>query len=65
MKRRDLMRELADLAAEHKVKWYLERQRAHEIWKFNGKTIPIPRHVEIKDPTANDIRKKCLETLGL
>ena len=38
--------------------WEIVRQGNHEIWGKDGKTVPIPRHKEIKENTIRDILKK-------
>jgi mRNA interferase HicA len=50
MKRRDLLRQLADLG------WRLDRQGgAHEIWRKGERTLAVPRHTEINELTARAI----------
>lgn len=36
----------------------------HEIWKLDGLTVPIPRHAEIQEITAQDIYREAAEKLG-
>lgn len=53
VKKRELEQKLKELG------FYLQRQGGnHEVWT-NGKiSIPIPRHNEIKEPTAKSIIKQ-------
>jgi mRNA interferase HicA len=53
MKKKDLERYLKELG------FYFKREGGnHEVWT-NGKiSIPIPRHNEVKEPTAKSILKQ-------
>ena len=52
VKRRDLVRELLDAGYESKG------GTNHEIFTKDGKMTVVPRHREIKESTANQIRKQ-------
>jgi mRNA interferase HicA len=59
MKRRDLLRRLADLG------WLLDRQGgAHEVWRKGERTLAIPRHVEVNELTARAILREAARTGG-
>lgn len=36
----------------------------HDIWVLGTTVIPIPRHTEIRNQTAEDILRECEEQLG-
>ena len=49
---------LRDLAAQHGVRFEQvagRRRSGHEIYRFAGRTISIPRHREINELTARQI----------
>jgi mRNA interferase HicA len=64
MKRTDLLKQINSLAASLGGTWRFHREGAnHEVWKANGKSIPIPRHREVNDYTAAQILKQVEEAL--
>lgn len=65
MKRRDLVRLIADAARARDVSWEFVREGAeHEIGAIGGRVFSIPRHREILEPTARAILKAMEKELG-
>jgi predicted RNA binding protein YcfA (HicA-like mRNA interferase family) len=65
VKRRNLLRLIADAAHVRRLAWTLVRQGGdHEVWALDGKRITIPRHREINDQTARAILTAFEEVLG-
>jgi len=65
VKRRDLVRTIEEAARARGVPWEFVRQGAeHEIWAIDGRTFSIPRHREIREPTARAILKSMEKELG-
>jgi hypothetical protein len=53
VKKRELLKVLRALAAEHEVEFRLVREGAnHEIWALGALQFPIGRHAEIPELTA-------------
>jgi hypothetical protein len=53
MKRRDLIRKIAQEAMRQGVEWKVHREGAnHTIYLLGGTRIPIPRHTEIGERLA-------------
>ena len=64
MKRRDLLIQIEQLADANGVEWYLHsRGGNHDKYKFNGATVPVPRHKEIGEGLAAKIIKQCKNAL--
>jgi hypothetical protein len=65
MKRRDLERMIAIRASHRGGVWDLLRSAGgHDIWSLDGIRIPIPRHNEINEYTAQGILKATESKLG-
>jgi mRNA interferase HicA len=65
MKRRELLRRLADAAGEAGLAWELVRQgSSHELWRCGGALVTVPRHREINDLTALGICRALETELG-
>ncbi len=65
VKRRDLVRRIAQRSAELDVSWRLLRQGAgHEVFILDGQNVLIPRHRELNEITALAILKQCEAKLG-
>lgn len=65
MRRSDLLRQLEQVAADADGTFAFHREGGnHEIWKANGKSIPIPRHREVNDYTAQKIISQVQDALG-
>lgn len=64
MKKKDLIKHLKGLSKTNDVPFEKLRQGAnHEVWAFNGQRLPIPRHNEINELTANGIIGDAEQTL--
>lgn len=64
MRKTELEKRIAALARASGVTWGFDRAGAnHDVYRFNGKTIPIPRHREIGEDLAKTILKQCRSTL--
>jgi len=62
MKRRDLLKRLAEVAAEADEDLELVRSRGgHDIYRIGTTMLPIPRHNEINEHTAKAIIKDAQE----
>lgn len=56
MKRRDLLKRLDRAAKTKGVSFTLVREGAsHTIYEFGGRHVPVPRHTEINEHTAQGI----------
>jgi len=65
VKQRELLRTIARAAAARHITWSLVRHGAnHDVYRLGSETIPIPRHAEIQELTANGILKECSTELG-
>jgi hypothetical protein len=65
VKRRDLLKRIAAKAASANISWVLEREGAnHSVYTLGSQTIPVPRHRDINDMTAEGIFKECEAQLG-
>lgn len=65
MKRRDLVNKIKKAAKDRGSTWEFDREGAnHEIYTLDSITVPIPRHNEINEMTAEGIMKECEEILG-
>lgn len=62
-KKRDLEKQIRQLADEHGVSAGLIRQGTHEVWECEGLTFPIPRHRDIAEGTAIKIIKTLTQHL--
>ncbi|MEA2025479.1 MAG: hypothetical protein U9O18_02185 [Chloroflexota bacterium] len=65
MKRRDLIRQIARAAKAKGMPFKRVRSRRHDVYSLDGLIIPIPRHREIGEGLADDIRKECESKLGM
>lgn len=64
MRKTELEKQIAELAKANGVEWGFVRAGAnHDVYRFNGKTIPIPRHREIAEGLVRSILKQCRSTL--
>lgn len=63
MKRRDLLKNIEQLAKANNVQWLEGQGSKHDKYTFNGKMIPIPRHREIGEMLAKEIIKQCKSAL--
>ncbi|MDM7887146.1 hypothetical protein QUG98_01655 [Curtobacterium sp. RHCJP20] len=60
MKRADLLRRLDRLAADTGVDFRLHRHGGrHDVYRFGGATVIVPRHREIEEQTARAILRNC------
>jgi hypothetical protein len=65
VKRRDLVRMIADAARARAVSWEFVREGAeHEIWAIGSRAFSIPRHRELREQTARAILKATEKELG-
>jgi len=65
VKQRDLVSRVARAARLAGVVWRLDRRGArHDVYALDGLVVPIPRHGEIKDVTAEGIFRECEPVLG-
>jgi hypothetical protein len=65
MKRRDVIKKIAENAKDQGISWTLSRYGAnHDVYDLDGEMIPIPRHKEIGDKFAVEIFKECEAKLG-
>lgn len=65
VKRRELLKAIAAAARDSELSWVLARQGAnHEVYSLDGLIIPVPRHTEINELTAESIFKECEPKLG-
>jgi hypothetical protein len=65
MKRRDLLNLIGDEAAEQGVDFKKEREGSrHTVYSLGGLRLPIPRHRDINDFTAEGILKTAAQVLG-
>lgn len=65
MKRRDLLKKIAQESKRKGVTWTLNRNGAnHDVYNLDGAMIPIPRHTEIGDRFSVEIFKECESKLG-
>lgn len=56
MKRRELLRQIQKRAAARAARWEFEREGGrHSVYRLDGKIVPIPRHNEIREGTAQAI----------
>ena len=66
MKRRDLLGKIKKAAKGAGVSWgELARKGSdHDVWELDGMPIPIPRHREINEYTAQGIMRDLEVKLG-
>lgn len=65
MKRRDLVNRIATEARRRGVTWTFHGEGGnHTIYTLAGRRVPIPRHREIGERTAEGICKECEFALG-
>ncbi|HEY2086233.1 MAG TPA: hypothetical protein VGH54_09440 [Mycobacterium sp.] len=65
MKRREVIKRISKQAKVDGVAFDLKREGAnHSVYDVGGCMIPIPRHNEIGDRTAEGIFKECEPVLG-
>jgi hypothetical protein len=64
VKRRDLIRQITKAAKAKGMRFEPVRSRKHDAFSLDGLIIPIPRHREIGEGLASDIRKECEPKLG-
>jgi len=56
MKRRDLIKRIAKIAADHCATWELHREGGnHTVYRLNATKIAVPRHREIGEGLAAEI----------
>jgi mRNA interferase HicA len=59
MKRRDLLKQLAEMADAKQVSFVFVREGAnHTVYRFGENNVPIPRHNEIPERLARSILRK-------
>ena len=64
-KRRDLIRRIAKEARQQGIPFSVLREGArHTIFEVGGVRVPVPRHDEINEMTAESIYKEAAEVLG-
>jgi hypothetical protein len=62
---REVIKRIAAEAKRQKKSWSLDRKGAnHDVYSLDGVLIPIPRHTEMGNLTAEMIWKECEEKLG-
>ena len=60
-----MIKKIANEARRQKVEWGFDRPGAnHDVYLLDGVMIPIPRHTELGNLTAEMIWKECEEKLG-
>lgn len=65
MKRKDLIKKINEAAKDADLEWaFLREGGKHTVYTLDGIRIPIPRHNEIVEGTAEGIMKDCQEKLG-
>ena len=65
MKRTEVIKRIRARARAAGVTWELDRQgHNHEVYRLGSTMVPIPRHTEIDNWTAEDIFKECEPELG-
>jgi hypothetical protein len=65
MKRRALLRKIADEAERQGIVWKFVRQGGrHEVYSLDGKMIPVERHAELDNSYAEMVYRECAEKLG-
>lgn len=65
MKRRDLLKRIAEAAKQSEVEWTMLREGSnHEVWSCGDRQVTIPRHREISEYTAEGILKDLGAVLG-
>lgn len=65
MKRRDVVRRIANEAKRKEVEWSRVREGAnHTVYGLDGLMIPIPRHREVDEQLARGIFRECEPKLG-
>lgn len=65
VKRRDLVRRIAERAKAGGVDFGVKREGAnHTVYQLGGLTIPVPRHNDIGENLAAEIFKQCVPELG-
>lgn len=65
MKRRELVKRIRAEAKAQGVEWSFTREGGrHEVYSLDGLVIPVPRHAEINEITAQGIMKECEAKLG-
>jgi mRNA interferase HicA len=58
MKRRDLMKRLAEIAKQQGVELDVREGGSHTVVRIGEKVQPVPRHGEINEITAKAIIRK-------
>lgn len=65
MNRTALLKKIAKAAKAADAAWVLDRNGAnHDVYTLNGVMIPIARHNEFGNLSAETIFKECEEVLG-
>ncbi|MDR3359135.1 MAG: hypothetical protein LBO20_00445 [Bifidobacteriaceae bacterium] len=65
MRKAVLVRRINRAAAISGIAWGLTRRGAnHDVYRLGDLVIPVPRHQEINDRTAERIFKECEPQLG-
>jgi hypothetical protein len=65
MKRRDLLKRLKMEASKQGIPWETAREGGnHTIYRLGSTMIPVPRHNEINEVTAEAIFKQAETELG-
>ncbi len=59
MKKRDLLKEMRKIARENQATFDYAVGGKHDKFRVNGMSIPVPRHTEIREPTARAILHMC------
>lgn len=65
MRTREVIRKIAREARKQNLSWSVERKGAnHDVYSLDGLMIPIARHTEMGNLTAEMIWKECEPKLG-
>ena len=65
VKRTDLIKQITRAAQEAGVLFELHREGgSHTVYKINGLSLPIPRHREINERTAQSILADAMKQIG-
>ena len=64
LKKRDLVRQIANAALSKGLAFERARSGTHDIYPLDGLIVPIPRHRELGEGFADEIRKECEPKLG-
>lgn len=65
MRRREVIKKISDEAKAQGVVWGLARHGAnHDVYRLGGRMIPIARHREFVNLTAEVVWRECEAQLG-